>query len=226
MSFKAQTAVQFSRAFGFTLVELMLALALSLFLIGGVVLIYASGTASTREATEFSRIQENIRFASDFMTRDIRNAGYRDRAGLTIVDAIEIDKDFANIDVVDGNETLTIRYAGRGSCSEEFDDGFDIVSNIYSVVDGDLMCNGETLVSGVTSVDFALICPNAADDSCTCNVRDTSALETACTGVRVNLEFQGLRDFDGTQDNLEIELVAAFRNVILSRINFLDDLES
>lgn len=214
---------RFSRGGGFTLVELMLALALSLFLIGGVILIYASGTASTREANEFSRVQENIRFASDFMTRDIRNAGYRDRMGLTIVDATEIDEDFARIN--DDRDILTIRYAGQGSCSDDFDDEFLIVENEYSA-DGDLKCNGETLVSGVSNARFEFICPNAPDDSCSCNVADLDKLEQACIGVRINLEFEGLRGFDGVQEDLDIELVAAFRNVILSRINFLEDLEA
>jgi|GEM_PF-6111953 len=47
---------------GFTLIELMLAMAISLFLIGGVALIQSSSRATSAEAERLSRIQENIRF--------------------------------------------------------------------------------------------------------------------------------------------------------------------
>ena len=217
---------KYSRTKGFTLVELMLAVAISAFLIGGVLLIFISSSATSREAANLSRVQENIRFASDLMIRDIRNAGYRDRAGLSVVEAVEIDNDFATIGSSDADkkDELTIRYAGRGSCSESFqDDGFRIVSNTYSVSGDSLMCNSEPLVSGVQSIEFSFICPNSADDSCTCNVRDTDNLADSCIGVRIGLEFVNP---DGGGQSRKVELIAAFRNVILSRMNFLDDLET
>jgi type IV pilus assembly protein PilW len=61
---------------GLTIIELMIALLLSLLLIGGVVQVYL-GTKSTYRVTEgLSRLQENTRFATDMIARDIRMAGY------------------------------------------------------------------------------------------------------------------------------------------------------
>lgn len=61
---------------GLTIVELMIALLLSLLLIGGVLQIYL-GTKSTYRVTEgLSRLQENTRFSTDMIARDIRMAGY------------------------------------------------------------------------------------------------------------------------------------------------------
>lgn len=61
---------------GFSLVELMISMVLSLFLIGGVVLVYSSGRASIINAEELSRAQENLRFVSEFLIRDLRMAGF------------------------------------------------------------------------------------------------------------------------------------------------------
>lgn len=61
---------------GLTLVEIMVALAISSVLIAGVIQIFASNKATYRLQEGLSRMQENARFALDFMTRDIRQAGY------------------------------------------------------------------------------------------------------------------------------------------------------
>ena len=64
------------KQFGFTVVELMVALVLGLILLGGVLQIYLS-TKRTHDITEgLSRLQESTRFSFDMMARDIRMAGY------------------------------------------------------------------------------------------------------------------------------------------------------
>jgi len=65
-----------SRAAGFSLVEIMVALALSLLLLAGVIAIFMSSRASYETTNKFSRIQESGRFALDQILRDIRAAGY------------------------------------------------------------------------------------------------------------------------------------------------------
>lgn len=229
---------------GFTLVELMVALALAIFLVGGVILMYSSGRAASLESEQLSRMQENIRFASDFMIRDIRNAGYRDRATLSATAASEIAGQYAEI--VDDGDRLRIRYAGRGSCSEPFSpDVFGVVVNEYYVEGNSLMCQGNVegdpadmgdalaLVNGVTGVSFNFICPDGTTN-CVCNAGgpfdrpvDESggigALASACIGIRILLSFEGLPDFDngGLLETRTMELTSAFRNVVLSRVNFL-----
>ena len=61
---------------GFSLIEIMVAMALSLLLLGGVIAIFASSRASYETTDKLSRIQENGRFALDQLIRDIRSAGY------------------------------------------------------------------------------------------------------------------------------------------------------
>lgn len=64
------------RARGFSLVEIMVALAVSMLLLAGVIAIFGSSRASYETTDKLSRIQENGRFAIDQIVRDIRAAGY------------------------------------------------------------------------------------------------------------------------------------------------------
>ncbi|MCW8944124.1 MAG: PilW family protein [Sedimenticola sp.] len=65
-----------TKATGFGLVELMIAMVIGLFLIGGVIQIYATSSADRRVTEGLSRMQENGRFANEFLSRDIRMAGF------------------------------------------------------------------------------------------------------------------------------------------------------
>lgn len=60
---------------GMTLVELMIALVLGLFVVGGVIQIFMSGSASYRVQEGLGRLQESARFADFYLGRVLRNAG-------------------------------------------------------------------------------------------------------------------------------------------------------
>lgn len=62
--------------FGFSLVELMVALALGLVLIFGAIQVFTASKQTYRVNEAMSRLQENARFAMDILTRDIRQAGF------------------------------------------------------------------------------------------------------------------------------------------------------
>lgn len=62
---------------GLTLVELMVALVLSLVLMIGVVTVFQSNKSTFRTQEVLAEVQENGRVALALMTQDIRNAGYR-----------------------------------------------------------------------------------------------------------------------------------------------------
>lgn len=64
------------RQAGLTLVELMVALTVSLILLGGVVQIYSGSKTAYRMTENLSRLQENGRFAMEFLARDIRRADF------------------------------------------------------------------------------------------------------------------------------------------------------
>jgi len=61
---------------GLSLVEIMVALAVGVVLLTGVIQIYASTKATYRLQDSLARLQENGRFALSFLTRDVRMAGY------------------------------------------------------------------------------------------------------------------------------------------------------
>ena len=61
---------------GMTLIEIMIALLIGAFLLGGVLQIFIGSKQTYRMQEGLSRLQENGRFALDFLARDIRMAGY------------------------------------------------------------------------------------------------------------------------------------------------------
>lgn len=227
-----------ARQRGLTLVELMIAALLAIFLLGGVLLLHLSGRATFIDAERISRIQENVRFASDYMIRDIRNAGFRDEAVLKVGHEQQIRQAYAEI--LDNGATLRIRYAGRGHCTEAFNQ-FRLVENEYSLNTdtGELTCRGRTvpqtedgdvqitdqdfddpvgLVRGLTDLAFQFVCPDGGT-GCDCDI--SVDLDDACIGVRVAMQFEGMRaqDNSGDFEDRSIELTAAFRNIVLDRVN-------
>ena len=63
---------------GLSLIEIMIALLIGAFLIGGVLQIFIGSKQTYRMQEALSRLQENGRFAMDFLAKDIRMAGYRE----------------------------------------------------------------------------------------------------------------------------------------------------
>lgn len=61
---------------GLTLIEIMVSLVISLFLIAGVIQLFVSSKQTYRSQDALSRIQENGRMAMEGMAADIRMAGY------------------------------------------------------------------------------------------------------------------------------------------------------
>jgi len=61
---------------GFSLVELLIAIGLSLVLLAGTLVVFSSNRESYMNIEHLSLVQENGRYALDLMVRDIRSAGY------------------------------------------------------------------------------------------------------------------------------------------------------
>jgi len=61
---------------GVTLIELMIAIVISVTLLGGLIEVYLGSKQSYNLVEESSRLQENGRFALETMTREIRGAGF------------------------------------------------------------------------------------------------------------------------------------------------------
>jgi type IV pilus assembly protein PilW len=67
----------FSRQTGLSLIELMIAITLSMLLMAGVLQAFLTSKQTYSTNNALSRVQESGRFAIDFLTYDIRNAGYK-----------------------------------------------------------------------------------------------------------------------------------------------------
>lgn len=73
---------------GLTLVELLVAMAISSILLLGIGSIYSSTKRAYRVQDEFGRIQENARYALHTISKDVRMAGYQGCSNLTFIQAI------------------------------------------------------------------------------------------------------------------------------------------
>ncbi len=219
---------------GFSLVELMITLALSIFLLGALVLTYLTNLAATRDAEALSRMQENVRIISEYLVRDVRNAGFRDEASLIILHEDHIRNEFAWVS--ETGDRLRVRYAGRGHCGQAFDE-VRVVENEYFLSGTTLTCQGKDiegsqatttfnedapevgLVDGIASLRFNPICRNNQVPG-VCNfsllppthVNYRNELANAFVGVEMVIGFQG----NGVVK--EAQLISTFRNVVLERI--------
>jgi type IV pilus assembly protein PilW len=61
---------------GLSLIEILVSLMISLFLIAGVIQLFISSKQTYRSYDALSRLQENGRFALEAMSRDVRMAGF------------------------------------------------------------------------------------------------------------------------------------------------------
>jgi len=177
---------------GFSLVEIMIALTLSLILTAGVIQIMASSRQTYRVADAAARMQENARFAMDFLTRDIRMAGFWGCAQyastnnlLNPVGAGYINfLSNAGVSGVDGGGALADRFTLTGA----YNTGYQILPNVGGVFGplpssalqinpGNGLTQGDiVLVSDCSSGDIFQI-SNATPNNGTL-VHDTSAATT------------------------------------------------
>ncbi|NEX17167.1 MAG: hypothetical protein C1943_11175 [Halochromatium sp.] len=88
---------------GFTLVEVMIALTIGLFLSGGILALFITSKQSYHVSEAMSEVQERGRFAIEFLARDLRQAGFREfdqatNVQTTLTEPIIIGWEGANVD--------------------------------------------------------------------------------------------------------------------------------
>ncbi|NOS87694.1 MAG: hypothetical protein HOP34_03995, partial [Methylococcaceae bacterium] len=69
--------IRYTTQNGLTMVEFLIAMMLGVFLTGGLIQLFADSRKTYQVQEGLSRVQENGRFALDFIARDIRMSGYR-----------------------------------------------------------------------------------------------------------------------------------------------------
>lgn len=110
MSRLTTTIVKHRAQPGFTLVEIMVAISLSLVLIAGVGQIYLSSKESYRVQNELARLQENQRIAIEFLQSNIRQAGFKPYGEPPLGRLQVIDS--AN----DNNDSITVSFTSDTDC--------------------------------------------------------------------------------------------------------------
>lgn len=134
----------FKQQRGISLVEVLVAMVISLFLLSGIVQVYLTNTASYSFTNAISRIQENARYAMDTMAQDLRMAGYFGCAVFDRSDAAAMEAIVNNLnpsgasynaelmdflgqplvegtsgDGLNGSDSITLRGAAPGNASVE-----------------------------------------------------------------------------------------------------------
>ena len=96
---------------GMTLIEIMIALLIGAFLLGGVLQIFSGSQQTYRMQENLSRLQENGRFALDFLAHDIRMAGYWGclSPNSPNIDIAGADNNVGVANIDDGTDSITLK---------------------------------------------------------------------------------------------------------------------
>ncbi len=130
---------------GFTIVELMVTLAITSVLVLGAITFLASADKSNRVQSALSGLNVSGRFGLDQMTRDIRMSGYRNSDWtLGALSNVITATDGA---AATGGDSIALLYEGTRDCNFVLAPG-GIVSNTYQVVNDNLECNGQSVTGG------------------------------------------------------------------------------
>jgi len=145
---------------GFTLIEVMLALALGLLVTAGLLRVFQNTRAAFRLEAATARLQENARFAAEQIARSIRLAGYTPTppADFQPISA-------TNGNGIDGSDTLTVRFRSDGqlrNCRGGRMHAGELAENTFLIsAAGELSCRTQTtsaqpLAEGVVDLQVQL----------------------------------------------------------------------
>lgn len=131
------------QAAGFTLVEIMVAMAIGLIVLAAVAQVFATSRSTYRVTEGLSRVQENARFGMQFLARDARMAGYMGCLPKTanVNNLLNNATDYAT-DLVVGQYVNGHAYTGSGSALADWTPA--LPANYFTA--GELVANTEVLV--------------------------------------------------------------------------------
>jgi len=179
---------------GFTLVEIMVAITLSLILMAGVGQIYLSSKESFRIQNELAQIQENQRIAVQFLQHDIRQAGFVPFGAVIIPNSVSVTDGGSNTNGVALSDSITISYTADKDClGQDAPDG--IAVNTYSIDNDRLMCNGngggaknagnQPIADGVSNMQILLGVDSNPDNDST-SMKSADAYVNATSSMVLN----------------------------------------
>ena len=107
-----RTLVISSGQAGFSLIELMVAMTLSLVVVGGSLATYKVQQNAFERQGAMGEVEQNLRFGLDVVMEDVRQAGYLTNLDLNRVVLTPVNDDAVGGDgMVNGQDAITVRYA-------------------------------------------------------------------------------------------------------------------
>jgi prepilin-type N-terminal cleavage/methylation domain-containing protein len=194
---------------GMSLIELMIGLVVGLIILLGIVQTMMVSKSASMSRQSMSAIAENARFAFEFMSRDLRMAGYEYECTAGEGDAIQL-----------GGGVLTACYQ---------DSNADDVRASYSInnegeliyrkeVDGNVVINNEVLIDGVSQFDLRF--GQRTSDGNIQYITTLPASPTELIAVRVTLAMGDPTDGRALEvENNTISGTIALRNQIIQMMN-------
>ena len=117
------SGLQSKRQAGFSIVEIMIAMTIGLFVVAGLAKILTSNKESYRVQEAQSVLQENARLATVFLSTNVGKAGFHqdaqvDASSLFPTGSLALTGTNDNADgtdnILDGSDTITVRFEGDG----------------------------------------------------------------------------------------------------------------
>lgn len=175
---------------GFTLIEILVALVLSMTILAGVAQIYLSGNRTYILQEAISRLQENGRFAIIFIKKELRGIGYMGCMGSTVNFRNNVDSTKYPAALVEAGN-LQDNSATKGF-AESAIQGFNNVTSLPSTLqdlgleigseEGEMVSNTDVmLVRSALSCDGgSLVAPLMGSKSANIKISDTSCSAGCC----------------------------------------------
>ncbi len=140
---------------GVNLIELSIAMAIGAIILLGITSIYASSKKSSTVQNGLSRVQENGRFALNFLSRDLRMAGYPQGSGPLAFNDITTTEGATGL-----SDQITLQYNQPsittvdcvGVVTNPIINKYDIQVNAKGVPS--LFCNNIELIEGIDSLQI------------------------------------------------------------------------
>jgi type IV pilus assembly protein PilW len=147
-----------SRMGGFSIIEILVSLVISLFILAGAVTILVHSQRNYRQNDDFGRLQENARFAMEMITSDLRLAGFFGCSTKVYNHLNSTDGDlFDTTQAIDGFEEGGSAWEGQGNT--------DIVASIWPGTDAITIRKfrnaGTPILDNMTATDALIEIANA-----------------------------------------------------------------
>ena len=215
---------QLKRQIGISLVEVLVALVISLFLLAGIVQVYSGNKATFAFTNALAEVQENARFAMEIMSQDLRLAGEWGCIAFNSADTSNINDtlnagnvggyntdfhDFVGEEAIEGtngtglngSDTLTIRGGKPSQTNVESPFTTPTTQNIYT-----------DTINTITAGDIILVARCGANDLLIAAEADILPVTSVVVGTtsaqrRINLGANKSQQFENDAMVIELQTV-------------------